>query len=50
MDIKLEPKFVRELREKAEMEAERRLDGVRFVWFTIGVVVTATAMLVAFLV
>lgn len=48
MDVKMidpEPKCVRDARERAEMDAERRLDGVRFVWFSAGVLVTALAVL-----
>ena len=40
-----EPKCVREARERAEMDAERRLDGVRFVWFFAGVLAAVAAML-----
>lgn len=47
MDIKLEPRCVREARERAEMDAERRLDGVRFAWFSIGVAMTIAAVLAA---
>ena len=42
-----EPKCVREARERAEMDAERRLDGVRFVWFFAGVLAAVAAMLAA---
>lgn len=51
MDVKVvgpEPKCVREARERAEMDAERRLDGVRFVWFAIGALTAVAAMLAAF--
>lgn len=38
--VLVEARCIREAREQAERDAERRLDAVRFVWFVIGSAVT----------
>ena len=47
--IGLKPKCILDAEEEARREAERKLDGTRFVWFCMGIAVTVIFVIIALL-